>query len=80
MPAIPRTRLRHPAELDQPVAMFRMAELVLRRWRVNVGRVWAVDVDRIAFTDSQGRARTAMLTGDVEGEPRVSGVCLGWPV
>ena len=77
---VPVVALRHPAELEDEVARLRMAGAILRRWRVNVSRVWVVDVDRIAFTDRQGRARTALLAGDVDDPPRVTGVLVGWPV
>lgn len=72
--------LRHPAELEDETARLRMAGLVLRRWKVNVGRIYAIDVDRIAFIDRSGRARTALLAGEVGAEPRVAGVVIGWPV
>lgn len=78
MPAL--AALKHPAELEDEVQQARMAGLVLRRWKVNLGKVYAIDVDRIAFTDKSNRARTALLAGGVGDEPRVVGVLVGWPV
>ena len=75
-----RSVLRLPLELERPGAQRAMAELVLRRWKVAVHKVYAVDVDRIAFVDRRGEARTALLALNIDGQPRVTGVVHGWPV
>lgn len=75
-----RQALRLPLELEPLAAQKAMASMVLRRWKVAVETVYVIDVDRIAFVDRRGEARTALLALNVDGQPRVTSVVPGWPV
>lgn len=57
-----------------------MARLILTHWHVQVRRIYAIDIDRIAFVDRRGTAKTALLALTPDGGARVTGVVFGWPV
>lgn len=57
-----------------------MARLILKEFSVQVRRIYAIDVDRIAFVDHRGKAKTALIELTPAGGPKLKRVVFGWPV
>lgn len=72
---------KHPLASSSEARQLHMAMAMLRRKFGHMPRkVWAIDLDRIAYVDHEGLAKTAFL---VERSPdywTVGTILDGWPV